>query len=168
MHKRKRDEGFTLIELMIVIAVIGILAVVLIPKIGNVKTSAKLTGVQSNYQSVLATVQAGQSYYATESVSDYLVGIYGSNITTAPPTTTGVVAMQNPLDGYYGCSSTTVTPTSAPAVVCVSSALSSTSKYDNYEGSVVVYSQLSNGTGTVTVYAMDNNGNIMMQTDLSF
>lgn len=59
MKQRKRkDDGFTLIELMIVIAVIGILAVVLIPKIGNVKTLAKATGVQTNFQSVSAAVQS--------------------------------------------------------------------------------------------------------------
>ncbi|HVJ50701.1 type II secretion system protein, partial [Desulfitobacterium sp.] len=33
MVKRRKDSGFTLIELMIVIAVIGILAVVLVPKV---------------------------------------------------------------------------------------------------------------------------------------
>ena len=40
----KNRKGFTLIELMMVIAVIGILAVVLIPKISGVKDSANLAG----------------------------------------------------------------------------------------------------------------------------
>ncbi|KLU62869.1 type II secretion system protein G precursor [Peptococcaceae bacterium CEB3] len=49
MKRRKRkDDGFTLIELMIVIAVIGILAVVLVPRFAGVKTSAKLVGVTTN------------------------------------------------------------------------------------------------------------------------
>lgn len=44
----KRIKGFTLIELMIVIAIIGILAVVLIPKISGMRTEVKLEGVLTN------------------------------------------------------------------------------------------------------------------------
>ena len=51
MIKRK-DSGFTLIELMIVIAVIGILAVVLIPKVGTVKSQAKESGLDVNVRLV--------------------------------------------------------------------------------------------------------------------
>ncbi|CAA7601562.1 prepilin-type N-terminal cleavage/methylation domain protein [Acididesulfobacillus acetoxydans] len=47
-RRRRKDDGFTLIELMIVIAVIGILAIVLVPKFAGVKTSAKLVGVTTN------------------------------------------------------------------------------------------------------------------------
>lgn len=58
MNKRRREEGFTLIELMIVIAVIGILAVVLVPKMAGIKTSAKATGVETNVKSVQVYVVA--------------------------------------------------------------------------------------------------------------
>lgn len=58
MMKRKKDGGFTLIELMIVIAVIGILAVVMVPKMSSVKDSAKATGVITNAKSVEAYVVA--------------------------------------------------------------------------------------------------------------
>ena len=58
MIKRRKDEGFTLIELMIVIAVIGILAVVLVPRIGGVKTQARMAGVDVNIRTVQAYVES--------------------------------------------------------------------------------------------------------------
>lgn len=58
MIKRKKDGGFTLIELMIVIAVIGILAVVLVPKVGTIKTQAKSAGIDTNIRMVQGYVQS--------------------------------------------------------------------------------------------------------------
>jgi len=52
----KNRKGFTLVELMMVIAVIGILAAVLIPKIGSTKNTARLAGVESNTRQVVAQV----------------------------------------------------------------------------------------------------------------
>lgn len=52
----KNQRGFTLVELMMVIAVIGILAAVLIPKIGGLKTEAKLAGLDVNLRTVEGVV----------------------------------------------------------------------------------------------------------------
>ena len=49
LHKRtKGDKGFTLIELIVVIAVLGVLATLIIPKVVGVKSDAETKAMQAN------------------------------------------------------------------------------------------------------------------------
>lgn len=66
MIKRKKEQGFTLIELMIVIAVIGILAIVLVPKVGTIKTQSKGTGVETNMRVVQGFVESKINTWANQ------------------------------------------------------------------------------------------------------
>lgn len=54
----RNEKGFTLVELMIVIAIIGILASVLVPKMGFMKDNAKGAGIDSNMRIVEATISS--------------------------------------------------------------------------------------------------------------
>ena len=49
LHKRtKGDKGFTLIELIVVIAVLGVLATLIIPKVVGVKSDAETKAMEAN------------------------------------------------------------------------------------------------------------------------
>ena len=55
---RTRERGFTLIEIMIVVVIIGILAAIAIPKFANTKEKAYLASMKSDLRN-MATVEEG-------------------------------------------------------------------------------------------------------------
>lgn len=60
-------QGFTLIELMIVIAIIAILTTILLPNFVRVRSQGRLTGCKTNMRNIATAVQV----YAVENASRY-------------------------------------------------------------------------------------------------
>ncbi|AHF07436.1 hypothetical protein DESME_10660 [Desulfitobacterium metallireducens DSM 15288] len=150
MVKRRKDSGFTLIELMIVIAVIGILAVVLVPKFGSVKTDAKLAGVQTNFRSVTTAISALKS---SDSADTKLQAQFGNGTFVDGD-------MKNPIvttaSGVSNTVDLTSNPTAAVYVLPSTATVPSTTFQAGYKGAVVAILQ-ADGI-SYKVYGCDENG----------
>ncbi len=54
---RKNRSGFTLVEILIVVIILGILAAIVIPQFTNASSSAKTSSVQSTLQSIRSQIE---------------------------------------------------------------------------------------------------------------
>ena len=50
MTNKTSRRGFTLVEILIVVVILGILAAIVVPQFGNATTSSKISSVQANLQ----------------------------------------------------------------------------------------------------------------------
>jgi type IV pilus assembly protein PilA len=88
----KKDEGFTLIELMIVIAIIGILAAIAIPQFSAYRKRSYNAAAEADLRNAATAQEAyfvDNSHYATD-----VTGIFGSTygLYTSDKVTVGVMA----------------------------------------------------------------------------
>jgi type IV pilus assembly protein PilA len=90
-HRLSRDEGFTLIELMVVVMIIAVLIAIAIPSFLGFRKSAQDRSAQSEVRNVLL---AEKAYWLEE--GDYTGA--GADITALEPNATIAAA---PADGVY-------------------------------------------------------------------
>ena len=109
---RKKDKGFTLIELMIVVAIIGILAAIAIPNFLRYQAKTKQSEAKSNLSSIFTSQVAyfgeNDTYasslanlgWTPEGTPRYTYSMPGSSTTTFTAEATAQIDTDNTIDDW--------------------------------------------------------------------
>jgi len=113
LNKMKNQKGFTLVELLIVIAIIGILAAIAIPQFSSYRSKAYVAAARSDAKNAYTALQAYISENPAATPPNQSVGPgpgvfntpYGAarvskDVTIAINGTSGVTATHSGISGY--------------------------------------------------------------------
>lgn len=163
-----QKKGFTLIELMIVIAIIGILALVLIPQASKMRDNARLAGVDANMRIVQAQAEA---VIDDASTADELINIlstrignmvknpFNSSDRCVPVTAVSFNLIDSITNFYVNNDAVFICKTGTDPDGIFASGSGSIPHNDNLKGTVVAAVYTNNNVLTVKIYGFDKDGN---------
>jgi len=93
-HKNILERGFTLVELLIVVVILGILAGIVVFAVGNLTTGAKTSACSAEKSTIVTAVEA---YKAATGAAPTAMGFL-TGVGQTPPASVGVLLKTAPAD----------------------------------------------------------------------
>jgi type IV pilus assembly protein PilA len=162
MKNLSKKKGFTLIELMIVLAIIAILAVVLVPKAGVFKKQTKAQGVVTNVNVVRAYLETktGDKKLDNAALLTSMVNSFTGDEELTNPIENGGSVIDD--EAVTGTATTPNLGTSVVVMVAMPTQAAVTADAAKYKGVVIV--AVPANAGYYLVNGVDLDGNYITNT----
>jgi general secretion pathway protein G len=98
----KKRNGFTLVEILIVVVILGILAAIVIPQFSDASDEAKLSTLVSDLQTVRSQIQLYKLQHNSTLPGSLSGTSFGDSMTKYTDATGKLAAIQAPADKVYG------------------------------------------------------------------